>query len=82
MAFAHFDIDLDKTGCNSTVKMDGVDITHTVKGIRVSCGVGEITTVSVDFLGTVAGTIESELGGSLIDITSLGQTWRILEKVK
>lgn len=82
MAFAHFDIDLDRTGRYSTVKMDGVDITNAIKSIRVECSVSEVTKVSIDFLGTVSGSIEGELGGTMIDLKNPKQTWRIVELVE
>jgi len=62
-----FSMNLEKNAAESTIKMDGVDITRNTVGIDVSCRVGELTTVSLEMFS--GGLIE--LCGNLRLNTSL-----------
>ena len=72
MSYPHFDVDITAAGRASKVLLDGVDIANKIRSIKINASVDAITTVEVEFVATVSGTVDGELA----DITALDATWR------
>ena len=51
--FTRFKVRIGHTGNDSRVEMDGVDISHSLTGIRIETAVGETSTVVLTMLATV-----------------------------
>ena len=75
------DISIGPVGKGSVV-LNGQDLSDTVRGLTLTCGVGELTTVTlecVDLDVTVDLTVADDDGVVLRDVTPIGSDHRILE---